>query len=266
MEGSEKVFTKSISREILPTVKTYDFSEAAAVYSEKEHILLFACKTNADYPGNDVVIGIEFYQDDGGASLTDILAGKQSSNRLALTRFDWPVNAFSVLGDDVYFGSSVEMNSFKGFSTYQNDGAPRTIKYATKRFNFKNPFQEKGSRLVAVKGYIKDGTEIDVQILYNAGFLGEQRKTIASNGAYVSKQSLNAIGAFELGTNPIGSSLEEVSELKDFMVYLDLGVDYASRDIQLIFISETDGGTFIITHVGFAIEEEGFASRDDLTI
>lgn len=259
VEGSEKVFTKSITRDILPTLREYDFSEAAAMYHEAEDILLMSCKSDPDFPGNDVVIGIEFYRD------------KEGNDTFGITRFDWPVNAFSILNNadgvpEIYFGSSLEMNSFKGFDTYQNDEAPRNIKYATKRLNFGDPFQQKGTPKCAVKGYIKDGTDIDVSILYDAGFKGEQTKTIESDGDYVSDNVLNTIGAFALGTNPIGATVDEVSELKAFLVYLDLGVDYTWSDIQLIFESDTDGGTFLITHAGFVPDEEGFSSQDNITI
>lgn len=254
VEGSEKVFNKSITRELLPTLKLYDFSDAACIYFDKERILLMACKSDEDFPENDVVIGLEFYKDRNG------------NDRIGHIKLDWPVSDFAILSDSLYFGGSLEMNSFHGFDTYQNDGSPRTIRYAIKRFNLDDPFQTKESRLIAVRGFIKDGTDIDVDILYNAGFLGTGNKTIESTGDYVSSSTLNSIGAFALGTNPIGATLDEVSELKEFCVFLDAGVDYNYRDIQLIFTSDTDGGTFIITHVGFAADEVGFASVDNLTI
>lgn len=254
LEGSEKVIQKSITRDILPTLKQYDFTEATAIYFDKESILLMACKSSSDFAGNDVVIGLEFYRDKDGV------------DRIALTKFDWPVADFSILDDELYFGSSLEQNSFKGFDTYQNDGSPRNIKYVTKRFDFKDPFQEKGARIAAVRGYLKDGTNISVKVLYNAGFAGEINKTIESTGAYVSQNVLNTIGAFALGTNPIGATLAEVSELKRFLVYLDLGVDYAWNDVQVIFQSDTDGGTFLVDYLAFSVDEEGMASIDSLTI
>ena len=259
LEGSEKVFSKSITRDILPTTKTYDFSDAASIFHEGESILLVSCKTSPDYPGNDNVIGIEFYKD------------KDGLDTYGITLLDWPVNDWAILENsdgvpELYFGSSLEMNSFKGFDTYQNDGSPRTIRYATKRFNLKDPFQSKESRLIGVRGMIKDGTDIEARVLFNAGFLGEVSKTIESTGAYVSSNVLNTIGAFALGVNPIGASLDEVSDLKEFTVFLDVGVDYNWRDVQVVFESETDGGTFLISHVGFIAEEVGFATQDNITI
>lgn len=258
IEGGLKVVNKSITREISPTMEDYDFSEAAGIYFEKENIMMMACKSDPAFPGNDVIVGVDFFNSLDSAGKTVL--------SLALTKLDWPVNDFAALGNDVYFGSSVEPNSFRGFSTYQNDGAPRSIKYATKRLNLKDPFQEKEGRLIAVKGFIKDGTDIEAKTLFNAGFLGEIDKTIESTGPYVSNAALNTIGAFAQGTNPIGATLAEVSDLKEFLVYLDIGVDYAWNDVQIILESDTDGGTFIITHVGFAVEEVGYASRDDITI
>jgi hypothetical protein len=113
---------------------------------------------------------------------------------------------------------------------------------------------------------IKDGTDIDVKVLLNAGFLAELTKTIESDGDYVSAGTLNTLGAFAQGVNPVGASLNEVGELKNFTVYLDIGVDYNWKDIQLVFESETDGGTFLISHVGFIAEEVGFSTQDNLTI
>lgn len=259
LEGTEKVFSKSITREILPTAKGYDFSEAASVYFDKESILLVSCKSDPDFPGNDIVIGVEFYRT------------REDEKALGLTKFDWPVNDWAILEnadnvDELYFGSALEMNSFKALSTNQNDGAPRTIKYATKRFHFDSPFQNKMARLGAVRGFIKAGTEITVKILFNSGFLGEKQLTIKHDGPYVSQNTLNSIGAFALGTNPIGATNEEVDDLKRFLVYLDIGVDYAWSDIQFIFESDDDGGTFLINRVALAADFHGFASQDNLTI
>lgn len=263
LEGSDKIFTSSITRDVLPTLQTFDFSEAVAEYHDRESMLLIACKTDEDFPGNDIVIGMEFYKDRAG------------NNSVGITYLDWPAECFAIFEDRLYFGSSFEMNSFKGFDTYQNDGAPRSIRYGTKRFNFKNPFQHKTTPLIGVRGMIKDGTNIDVLVEYNKGFKGSVSKIIRSDGVddttgiqkdYVSQQNLNDMGSFPLGVNPIGALREEVSELKEFVVYLDVGIDYDWHDIQVLFSSESDGGTFLITHVGFAIESTGFASQDHLTI
>lgn len=259
LEGSEKLIQKSVMRDILPTVKEYDFSEASSVFFDSESILLVSCKSNPDFPANDLVLGMEFFKTKDGA------------DTFSFTRLDWPTNDFAILNDadgipELHFGSSLEQNSHKAFETYQNDGAPRNIRYATKRYNFKNPFQEKSCRLMAVKGLIKDGTDVTVKLLHNAGFLGEQTKTIESTGAYVSSNVLNTIGAFALGTNPIGATIDEVAELKQFLVYLDWGVDYAPNDMQLVFESDTDGGTFLIDSYAMAVDMQGYASRDDITI
>lgn len=263
LEGSDKVFTTSVTRDVLPTMQTYDFSEAVAEYYDRESILLVACKTDADFPGNDIVIGLEFYNDRNGVQ------------SIGIVYFDWPVECIAIFEDRLYIGSSFEMNTFKAFDTYQNDGAPRSIRYATKRLNFKNPFQHKTAPLMSVRGMIKDGTDIDVLIEYNKGFKGSVSKKIRSDGLdevtgvqkhYVSQQNLNDMGSFPMGVNPIGALREEVSELKEFVVYLDVGIDYDWHDIQALFSSETDGGTFLITHVGFAIESTGFSSQPHLTI
>jgi hypothetical protein len=259
LEGTEKVFKKSVTRDILPTLLDYDFSESASIFHEKESILLVSAKSDKTYPGNDVVIGVEFY------------TRKDGVDTIGITMFDWSVNAWAILNNsdnvpELFFGSSLEQNSFKAFDTYQNDGSPRNIKYSSKRFNFKSPFQAKSCGIAAIRGYIKDGTDIDVQVLYDAGFKSTMSKTIESTGTYVSQNTLNTIGAFELGVNPIGANLEEVGELKEFLVYLDIGKEADFKDIQFICSSETDGGTFIITHIGMAVEMTGVAKNDTNTI
>lgn len=267
LEGTEKIYSKSITRDILPTIKNYDFSESASIWFEKESILLIACKTNKVFPGNDIVLGFEFYKDRDGI------------DSMGITILDWPVNTWAILEDTdgvdfLYFGSSVSPNSFKAFDTYQNDGAPRTIRYATKRFNYDDPFQNKSCSTIAVRGFIKEGTDIEAKLIHNAGFLGEQTKTIKSDGTdqegnqkgYVSQSTLNSIGAFALGVNPIGAQLQTVSELKEFTAFLDYGVDFNPKDVQMIFESDTDGGTFMITHVGFAVDYSGVSVEDNLLI
>lgn len=256
--GTERIGTKSITRDILPTLQDYVFDEAAVIYHNKEDIVLVACKTDSDQAGNDIVIGVDFFLD-------TTVKGEELTG-FGLTRFDWPVADWAILANELYFGSSLEMNSHKGFSTNQNDGAPRTILYVTERFNFKDPFQEKGNQYAAVKGYIKDGTDIEVEIQYDAGFRGTQSKTIESTGDYVGITVLNDMGAFAIGTNPIGANIASVSDLKPFLVYLDIGTNYRFNDIQFSFESETDGGTFLISHVGMVAETEGHAIREDITI
>lgn len=250
--GTERVGTKSITRDVLPTLQEFNFDEAATIYHNKEDIVLIACKSDSDQAANDTVIGVDFYLEE---AIT-----------FGIVKFDWPVAEFAILADELYFGSSLEMNSHKGFSTNQNDGAPRTILYVTERFNFKDPFQEKGNQYAGVKGFIKDGTNITVDILYDAGFRGTQTKTIESTGDYVGITVLNDLGAFAMGTNPIGANLASVSDLKPFLVYLDIGTDYRFNDIQFSFESQTDGGTFLISHIGMTAELEGNAIRADLTI
>lgn len=259
LEGSEKLVQKSVMRDILPTVNEYDFTESASVFFDTESILLVACKSDPELAVNDIVLGMEFYKT------------KDGLDTFAFSRFDWLVNDWAILNDangvpELHFGSSVEQNSHKAFETYQNDGAPRNVRYATKRYNFKNPFQTKSCSKMAVKGMIKDGTDITVKLLHNAGFLGEQTKTISSTGAYVSANQLNTIGSFALGTNPIGATLAEVGELKQFLVYLDWGDDYSPNDVQLVFESDTDGGTFLIDSYAMAIYPQGYASSDNITI
>jgi hypothetical protein len=249
LQGSEKVFNKSITRDILPTLKDFVFTEASSIYYDKESILLIACKSDEDFTANDTVIGIEFFKN------------KNESDTFGITLFDWIVNSWAILNDKLYIGSSLEMNSFQGFDSYQNDGAPRTISYATKRFNGDDPFQRKESRFIGVRGMIKDGTDIDVDILLNSGFLATLSKTIESTGSYVSQNSYNTIGAFALGINPIGTKLDDIDELKEFTVILDIGTDYSWRDIELILSSDTDGGTFLITHIGFAAEGTGYSAQ-----
>ena len=252
--ASERIINQSITRDILPTLQDFVFTEASTKYFDKEQILLIACRSDVDFSFNDVVVALDFFRDQKG------------QETFGIVRFDWPVNDWAILDDRLYFGSSAEQNTHEAFKTNQNDGAPRNIKYATKRFNFKTPLQEKNSPYIGVRGFIKDGTDITVKILLNAGFKSELSKIIESTGPYVSQNVLNAIGSFSLGTNPIGSRLAAVGDLKQFLVYLDVGIDASWNDIQLIFNSDSDGGTFLIDYVGFMVDEVGFATRDDISI
>lgn len=252
--GTEKVGVKSITADILPTLADYVFTEAACFFYAKEDIVLIACRSDSDFSANDVVLGVDFFRT------------KDGQQTFGLTIFDWPVNDWCVLANDLYFGSSAEQNTMRAFDTNQFDGAPRTIRYFTKRYNAGNPFQEKGIKKTAVSGFIKEGSTIDITILFDGGFRAEYKMTIDSAGAYVSKNVLNTIGAFALGTNPIGRTLAEVSDLKRFLVYIDMPQATRFNDIQFGFESDSDGGTFEIDWIGGILEEEGHADRYDLTI
>ena len=218
---------------IRPTVKDYDFTSAATAFYDKK--ILVACKSSSDSSYNDTVIVLDL-----------------RTKGLGIYR-GWNVSCWFILNGELYFGSSIEPNTYKAFDGYVD--VSRTIEvpvdaiWRTKRFNFGYPAHQKEIDYIYVEGLISQPTEIDVTIRYDEdGSRSEVTKTISGTGSYVTETPVNALGINELGIEPLAGTTSDASDLNKFRVYLTLPADASLFNMDIIFRSTTTGGRWKITN------------------
>ena len=233
---------------IRPTLENGVFNEASLEYFEKKRTLLLSYKKDSDSTANDSVVGVELVKD------------PELGQYKTITTMDWFVGDWFEYGDEMYFGGSFEPNCFKSFDGYSKDGNPFQSIFTLGRLNFDIPFVKKEVPYMMITGWIATGTEIDLELQYNyrgimATFESSIPGTNPSGYKYIIEPVYNLIGSFELGTEPIGGTLDDIDELNYFMIFFELPFTYHPFDIQLNGTTFTEGYRYKIETIGFLKED-----------
>jgi len=230
--SSEDFNSDPISNEILTTIKDYDFSEASSIYYDKEDVYLCSVKTNSDQTNNNKTIAIWFYNDEFG------------NRRRAFTLLDIGADSWFVYQGNLYFGSSAEGTTYQLFTGNSFGGATFIAQYITNRNDY-GAKKIKDSEFYIIEGLIATGTDINLEFIYDGGRSGVQKATIESSGGYVSSQLLNTMGAFKLGEEVLGGTIEEVASLKPFRVIVELQLKNFF-DLQVSYKGKGSAPNFLI--------------------
>lgn len=238
-----------ISDEIKTTIDGYDFSEAASIYYAKEDVYLVACKSDSDQTNNNKVIAIWYY------------VGTDGKRQRGFSILDWTVDSWFIYNNELYFGSSMEGATYKAFTGHTRGGAAMRSIYTDNRNDFgaKN-LKEAESYLIM--GLIAPGTEIDVSFFYDGGASGSQQITIDAADDYVQSSAVKTLGAFKLGEQVLGGTLDAVEELRLFTVIVELQ-KIQWYDLQVQRICGTKGGYYKIFFEGIINPGEGFDLPQD---
>uniref|UniRef100_A0A6H1ZET8 Uncharacterized protein n=1 Tax=viral metagenome TaxID=1070528 RepID=A0A6H1ZET8_9ZZZZ len=233
---------------IRPTLENGVFTSASLGYFEKKRTLLLAYKKNSDSTRNDGVVAVELIKD------------PELGQHQALTTLDWFVNDWAEYNDEFYFGASFEPNSFKAFDGYSKDGQPFQSIFTTGRMSFGVPFVKKEIPYMLITGWKAPGTKIDLELQYDyrgtlASFESDIPAVNPEGFKYIIEPQYNLIGSFELGTEPIGGTLEDIDELNYFMIFFELPYAYQPFDIQLNGNTFTEGFRYKIETIGFLKED-----------
>ena len=231
-----------ITDNIRPTIKNGVFTSARATYHEKERRVLIAYKKNSDSTRNDKVIVIEIVKDDNEQYLK------------ALGFLDWTVGGWFKYDSDVYFGSSFISETYKAFDGYSKDGGPFTALASTKRYRFStSPVQQKEILFMPVTGWISSGTTLKFQLEYD--YLGSralvESELAGTETDYIIEPQVNVIGAFAMGTEPIGGTMDDIDELNYFKVFFTLPPQHHPYDVQLTVYSDKEGARYKLETISF---------------
>lgn len=254
-EQHESFDFNDVTDNIRPTIDDGVFTSCAMAYFEKERIILSSFKKNSDSSRNDRVIAVQLVKDE------------KNKPYAALGILDWTVNSWFLYSNELYFGDSFQPNCFKAFDGYSKDGGPFNAIATTKRYGFeKTAIKQKEILYMPVSGWIASGTTIKFELDYDYnGVMSHLTSELASTESdYIVEPQLNTIGAFEMGTEPIGGTMDDIDELNYFRVFFSLPSNVHPYDIQLTVYSDTEGSRWKIETLTFDVKDAQFLISKDI--
>jgi len=220
---------------IRPTVKNYNFENAASIFFDKK--IFVACKRSDESVTNDIVI------------VYDLRTGG------IVVYTGWNVSCWFIYERNLYFGSATDPNTYRAFDGYvdyyrEDTETAVTSVWRSKRFNFGKASKQKEADLVYIEGLISPDTNLEVMIRYDEeGSRTSVTKNIMGTGSYVVQTPVNMLGINELGDEPFSGTIEDVNDLGKFRVYLTMPntSSFYNADIQIT--SEVVGARWKITNL-----------------
>lgn len=202
----------SITDQVLPTIREYDNSSASAVYYAPKKCIYIATNNSN---GDRVVISIYIKQE----GLYDI-----SIDELPVA--DWLVD-----GDNLYFVSSLDQNTYLMFDRESDDTIPVEHFYTTKEFTFQEPSRGKEFNKVYIEGFIGEGTTIKVTVIYGIGGNGGEKEYIINwnDPSFVQDDKLGALGVNVLGVNSFGASQGVINDSYIFSFPIHFDINKSTR-------------------------------------
>lgn len=234
---AENIFqTEDLGSIIRPTIKNFDYSDAALGYWTKERIMVAACRTDEDQSINEKIVYIQFSENIEGAAIINHGV------------MDWAVSDWTEYDGDFYFGGSASSRCYKAFDGYTKDGAAIVAEYTTKAEHFGEEFEQKEIVYLAVKGRIGAGTTLYVEVLFD-----ENGKTAVyeydladTDTEYITQGVSNPLGVNALGTEPLGGTVDDVDELDPFFVVFEIPRQANPYTVQATFSSDGEGQRWVV--------------------
>lgn len=227
---------ESISDVIAPTLKNYDFSNAASVYYSPKKVIYVACKSSSDVSVNDKVIAYYIRRGAQGQ-----FTGEFSIDDLFVA--DWIVD-----GINLYYCSSIDQNVYQMFTRNSDAGTGVDHKWVSKEFTFDEPARGKEFNKLYIEGFIKEGTKINVTVQYGIlGSKGSQTKGIAWNDSFVSTQKISALGDDVVGAYSIGASSADIQDSYTFSVPIHFNVNKSTRykvKVETVYDDDTNEDSY----------------------
>lgn len=145
----------------------------------------------------------------------------------------------------------------KAFDGYTKDGAPYIFEYTTKAENFGAEFQKKQVLYLAVKGKIGAGTILEVDVLFDEnGKTALYEFELANTDTdYIIASVSNPLGQTALGTEPLGGTIEEQSDLNFFHVVFAIPQKAYPYTVQATFRTSNAGARCVVDAHAWYIED-----------
>lgn len=206
----------SITNSIFPTLKNFDNSNASMAYYASKRLLLVATDNDV---GDRVVISIYIKGDKSTGFSYDISID------------DIPAEDFLVDGDDLYFVSSLDQNTYLMFARNSDNLVQANHYWTSKDFTFNEPARGKQFNKIYVEGFIKEGTVINIIVYYGiAGNRGIKNHIIRWDDVRnVSFASLGALGETVIGRYSLGYSNTDLVNSRYFGIPIHFDVNKSTR-------------------------------------
>jgi hypothetical protein len=225
-----------LSDPISAYVKTLDFTAPAGIFFRQKAYI--ACRTT-DSTYNNVVLVYNFQKQAWEAP-----------------HFGWNVSAWAIYGNDLYFGSSVNPETYKvDDERYDDNGNFYESVARFAAWNFGYPTLPKSTKLAFLEGYITENTTITIKLLYNYNGSQEERSTTlsGSESAYiVASASYNTLGSDALALDPLASTVEVTDDINKFRVYLTT-TEQPFYEMSLEVSSESAGDRWELLRFGYEV-------------
>ena len=183
------------------TQSVYSFDTMDSIYWNNK--ILIACKSTVSQPANDLVIMLDLETN-------------------GIYRFTgWFVNKWCIIGDNLYYGSSIGAFVYQAFEGKADDGSAIDGYWITKIEDFGEPATYKNVHHLYVEGTIDDLQKIEVTVLLDRGRDSITKIIDGSNTAYIQEQSfIGSLGEEQLGLHNLGGVANEGERI--FYVVLKL--------------------------------------------
>ena len=217
---------------IQPTIASFDFSEAAAVYYPTKRVIYVACKSSTDENHNDKVLSVYIRRNASNQFVEDISIDDASVS-------DWIVD-----GSNLYSVSSVDQNVYKWFTRNSSGGVGQNHKYVTKAYTYGAPANGKEFNTLYLEGFIGERTKMKVTVLYGIlGTEGTSEKILEwDDSTYVSTQKISALGTDIVGELGLGAVSESIRDSYAFSVPIHFDVKKSTRfkiKVETVYDDET---------------------------
>ncbi len=236
---------EDLTDNIRPTLQGFDWSDGVLEYSSKKRMIRTAGKTDSTQTGNNIGVDLFFTKDELDQPIQN------------LGIHDWFIGDTCIFNGDIHFGSSLDCQDMLAFDGYTKNGAPYKWKRSERRELFSNAWEKKRMPYFAVRGAIDPGTILPMTLKYNInGSLTVQPFELRGDDErFVSSSTLNMLGGFELGSEPLGGTMEDIGDLRPFQVIFPLPEIYF-RDIQLEYEVQKGMRVMVDTHA-YYVEDAG---------
>jgi len=232
-----------ISDIIKPTVDSLVFASSTGIFwKDKAYI---SAKTDSNSTANDVVFVYNFRMKAWESPIVG-----------------WNVGDFAIYSngtdEDLYFGDSLNPNTFKITEEPVDGGLGVTANWRSKQYDFGLPESLKEVDSVFVEGYISDNTTLTISLLldengnkqiYTTDFLGTETDYLYDSPSY------NVFGLQPFGTERFGSN-DAFNNRKKFRIYLNKDMRRTPfYSAQLEFASDGENQGWEVTRYGFLVRE-----------
>lgn len=250
LEAESEFQTYNINKEIQPSLVKSVFDDATLEYWEEQDLLVAGFKKDSDSTANDYGEFIWFGLNELG------------ERNLNISFHDWWIGDMNIYDNQLYIGSSVEGENYKALDGYAKNTAPYETKYVMRIEDGSDlgagaAFYQMELEHLLTKGAIGAGTEIELLVNYDDG--GSTGATVLSidyndGYPYIIDQPLNYLNAYALGTEPLGGTVNELSELNPFKEFFPLPNEFEPFNWQLEISTSGVGQIYELDTIGWNLK------------
>jgi hypothetical protein len=255
VEAEDEFVPDDLTDIIAPTIKNGVFdSESQLTWWEKEKKLIMNYKKDSDSTVNDVQIIADFVRQINGNVIK------------SLSTKNWPWNCSFIYLTDLYIGDAYTPNCYKAYDGYDLDEGPQQCIATLGAYDFGLVEEEKEITHIMVSGRVASGHRIKFQVDYDDNGSRVHLEALfdthrEDHRRLIVEPQQNPVGAFELGTEPLGGMIGDIDELNSFLLFFHMPSEHKFYNLQLTcwgdgldVVNNVIGNRWLIDNVGYLVE------------